>query len=207
MTLIFPEDTIITGKLTIHFFVSDLWILDYALYGFSLAIVFMVFTTFGFIVFLGLIRFCIEIFGGEVPSCFNRCIRPIVYGYDNYVKKKVILERMFSSSNVLYAQTDCAICLEPFVEEEQIAILRCHHVFHTGCISEWVNKKDEKSILCPVCKHDMRDVKAVDDRGDAGRSIELTADISSTEAGGDQGLAIEDSVMDLMDEKTACVDK
>lgn len=220
MSLLFPEDTIITGKLTIHFFISDLWILDYALYGFSLIVIFMIFSTFSFILMIGCLRLCIDWWGGEVPDCFKICIRPIVRGYDHYVKKKVILEMSFSSSDVLYAQTDCSICLEPFAESEQIAILRCHHVFHTGCISEWVNKKDDKSIRCPVCKHDLREKKlgesargeqtvemvATEDSPDRDEKTEGTESREAEEIrdrGGrreNESMATEDSVMDLIEQ-------
>eukprot|EP00401_Gymnodinium_catenatum_P081338 CAMPEP_0117489304 /NCGR_PEP_ID=MMETSP0784-20121206/16965_1 /TAXON_ID=39447 /ORGANISM="" /LENGTH=129 /DNA_ID=CAMNT_0005284025 /DNA_START=23 /DNA_END=412 /DNA_ORIENTATION=- len=32
----------------------------------------------------------------------------------------------------------CAICLEDFGEEEQVVVLRCKHVFHTGCMDMWL---------------------------------------------------------------------
>lgn len=44
----------------------------------------------------------------------------------------------------------CAICLDDFKEGDgkQIAELKCSHIFHLKCLSEWVVKND----VCPMCR-------------------------------------------------------
>ncbi|KAK4175446.1 hypothetical protein QBC36DRAFT_379344 [Triangularia setosa] len=50
-------------------------------------------------------------------------------------------------------QPYCEICLEPY--QNRITIIRelpCGHIFHPGCIDEFLN---ENSSLCPLCKASM----------------------------------------------------
>jgi hypothetical protein len=47
----------------------------------------------------------------------------------------------------------CSICLEEFELASDITALHCTHFFHTGCIEEWLLKKN----FCPICKRDFRD--------------------------------------------------
>lgn len=46
-------------------------------------------------------------------------------------------------------QTECAICLIDFIEDELVRQLPCHvgHVFHPACIDGWL----EKNLTCPHC--------------------------------------------------------
>ncbi|CAE7568262.1 RNF43, partial [Symbiodinium pilosum] len=46
------------------------------------------------------------------------------------------------------ASKKCCICLEDFVEGQQLRILPCFHRYHQGCIDEWLGRSDE----CPLCK-------------------------------------------------------
>ena len=46
----------------------------------------------------------------------------------------------------------CAICVDEFVEEEQIRVLPCNHIFHPQCIGEWLGNH---SSLCPLCKKEV----------------------------------------------------
>lgn len=40
----------------------------------------------------------------------------------------------------------CTVCVEEFKSEEEIAILRCNHIFHEICLRQWVTTK--MSHLC-----------------------------------------------------------
>ena len=42
----------------------------------------------------------------------------------------------------------CTICLEEFKSKEKVTALPCIHFFHTKCIKQWMENKQE----CPVCK-------------------------------------------------------
>jgi len=45
-------------------------------------------------------------------------------------------------------QNFCSICLEKFLEKDNITYLPCLHLFHENCIFEWLKRKRD----CPVCK-------------------------------------------------------
>ncbi|KAJ1561767.1 hypothetical protein HK096_003412 [Nowakowskiella sp. JEL0078] len=48
----------------------------------------------------------------------------------------------------------CSICLERVREKDRVKILKgCMHVFHIGCIDEWLLTR---SPLCPNCRRDVR---------------------------------------------------
>jgi len=59
------------------------------------------------------------------------------------------------SSNSVHEEVDrqlhnetCCVCLEDFVDGEEVRLLRCKHGFHDKCIREWVIAKGK----CPICK-------------------------------------------------------
>jgi len=45
-------------------------------------------------------------------------------------------------------QNYCSICLDKFLEKDNITYLPCLHLFHEDCIFSWLKKKKD----CPVCK-------------------------------------------------------
>lgn len=47
----------------------------------------------------------------------------------------------------------CVVCLSSVIHGDQILELPCSHVFHLSCVEEWL----KRSIVCPVCKRDLRD--------------------------------------------------
>lgn len=46
-------------------------------------------------------------------------------------------------------QSSCVICMETFVEGDEIRRLPCLHIFHKDCIDRWLGRVGS----CPVCKH------------------------------------------------------
>lgn len=47
-------------------------------------------------------------------------------------------------------KSDCTICLEAFVENSIVIVLKCKHIFHKECLKEWIVKDIVKS-KCPNC--------------------------------------------------------
>jgi hypothetical protein len=45
----------------------------------------------------------------------------------------------------------CIFCQENFVDNDKCRELNCEHVFHTGCIDEWL---ENQSYKCPCCRSD-----------------------------------------------------
>ena len=50
-----------------------------------------------------------------------------------------------SSSNIFKS---CCICINEFINQEEVRILPCFHYFHTNCIDTWF----ESNNSCPLCK-------------------------------------------------------
>jgi len=47
----------------------------------------------------------------------------------------------------VYSTEECAICLNPFIDNNLLTI-PCGHTYHTECILEWFDKK----MTCPMCR-------------------------------------------------------
>lgn len=45
--------------------------------------------------------------------------------------------------------TDCMICLDPFLMEDEISLLLCKHYFHRSCIDKWLLYYRK---ACPYCR-------------------------------------------------------
>ena len=45
----------------------------------------------------------------------------------------------------------CIICLNNYKIHDKISYLPCLHLFHSGCIKEWL----KRSNICPLCKNEM----------------------------------------------------
>lgn len=54
------------------------------------------------------------------------------------------------------SRTKCLVCLEEFVESEELRLLPCFHYFHSGCIDKWLHEKAQ----CPICKLSIRESDA-----------------------------------------------
>ena len=51
----------------------------------------------------------------------------------------------------LSSKKECTICLDEFLEGDEVALMPCGHVYHDGCIVKWL----ETSHLCPLCRYKM----------------------------------------------------
>ena len=45
----------------------------------------------------------------------------------------------------------CSICLDDFVQGEEVKTLPCLHHYHTRCVGEWLRRQG-RGVECPVCK-------------------------------------------------------
>lgn len=46
---------------------------------------------------------------------------------------------------------DCIICGEKYTQQDVVSSLKCNHIYHNSCISEW-GKYVQK---CPICRIDI----------------------------------------------------
>ncbi len=53
----------------------------------------------------------------------------------------------FSASQT-YTQEPCSVCMEDFVQGAKTTRLPCMHLFHTDCVTEWI----DENHTCPVCR-------------------------------------------------------
>ena len=44
--------------------------------------------------------------------------------------------------------TQCAICLEPYQDGDELRTVMCLHHFHKNCIDQWLRT----NCICPICK-------------------------------------------------------
>ena len=51
-------------------------------------------------------------------------------------------------SKLTSEKKECVICLEEFMENENLTCLPCIHAFHSNCIKKWLKGSKE----CPICK-------------------------------------------------------
>ncbi|XP_054802620.1 E3 ubiquitin-protein ligase At1g12760-like [Prosopis cineraria] len=70
-------------------------------------------------------------------------------------KKQVSKARIDASNSNLVSElyvnpddSECCICLSPYIEGAELYRLPCTHHFHCGCISRWLRTK----ATCPLCK-------------------------------------------------------
>lgn len=45
----------------------------------------------------------------------------------------------------------CSVCTFPFDDGDKVRRLQCLHLFHTGCVDNWLNK----SKNCPLCRFEI----------------------------------------------------
>ena len=42
---------------------------------------------------------------------------------------------------------ECVICLEEMVENQELILIRCSHIYHKECLEKWIYKNS----ICPLC--------------------------------------------------------
>jgi len=47
----------------------------------------------------------------------------------------------------------CAVCMESFVDNDDVRVLLCKHFFHKKCVDKWLT---EHNTTCPLCRTDAR---------------------------------------------------
>ena len=50
----------------------------------------------------------------------------------------------------------CSICLEDVTSKGSSRKLKCGHMFHSNCLSMWLNSGNEKAHCCPMCRKPWR---------------------------------------------------
>ena len=64
------------------------------------------------------------------------------------VTKRYCLTRAAARDQQESCTPHCSICLELFQAQDMTSTLDCEHIFHAGCIKEWLFRNPS----CPLCK-------------------------------------------------------
>ena len=65
------------------------------------------------------------------------------------ILNKLIKKYVHKNKKFVFIQNNCSICLEQFLEKDNIIYLPCLHLFHSYCIFKWLERKK----YCPICKY------------------------------------------------------
>lgn len=66
---------------------------------------------------------------------------------NNKIKNKIqIIPQIYYKRNQ-YENTSCSICIDEFKDNELLKQLKCGHIFHQECLSQWLINMD----ICPYC--------------------------------------------------------
>lgn len=72
---------------------------------------------------------------------------------DSVIEKKTTSTNVMKSLNEFIIDEtsvggDCPICVCSFEIDEKVISLNCSHIFHAGCVTEWLTKHAQ---TCPLC--------------------------------------------------------
>ena len=88
-------------------------------------------------------------FGDKIKKAIRRLKN--MWSVTNSDIRRVTREELQSILNkISYKDENCSICLCEYSSGERIATLSCGHVYHEGCIKQWLNTDANKT--CPLCR-------------------------------------------------------
>jgi len=78
---------------------------------------------------------------------------------DNLEDVKVVLTMdEFNSLDVIksdaFTDKQCHICIDDYLPNEDLVLLKCKHFFHKECIKKWLTDNSSK---CPICRKDCKE--------------------------------------------------
>lgn len=86
---------------------------------------------------------------GVSQEQIERCLKAYIVEFKNSAGSASSPSTSTSpNTNIAYDQSGCAICLEDYrADESTVRLLKCSHIFHAGCIDEWLRRCNK----CPCC--------------------------------------------------------
>lgn len=76
------------------------------------------------------------------------------------IRPKTQLEvQKFSRVVKILGEVVCPIDLEEFNENDDVVVTPCQHVFHPGCLKQWIEKAINIGKACPICKNRLSDIE------------------------------------------------
>ena len=94
------------------------------------------------VAFLGLIHYvCVSVV--EHISKFDPVFADFDIASSNIIKFKDLLKAPMSQ---------CSICFEEFIPEDDVRVLDCKHYYHPACIDRWLIGHSKR---CPCCRNNI----------------------------------------------------
>lgn len=79
---------------------------------------------------------------------------PITIDKETVSKLPVFKWNDLRHRNLLEPQDKCSICMESFIDSDDVRVLLCKHCFHPKCVDIWLT---EHNTTCPLCRTDARE--------------------------------------------------
>lgn len=70
------------------------------------------------------------------------------------MKKRKRDKREPATTHIIPGQTECCLCLEEFVEQQEITALTCGHIYHYDCIQTLAQRWQHGKSVCPQCRQE-----------------------------------------------------
>ena len=71
-----------------------------------------------------------------------------------HATQEVIDQTTTQTTLIVDAEGNCSVCQDQMKKDEIVRTLGCTHVFHKTCVDPWLLSR---SVLCPTCRHDIRE--------------------------------------------------
>ena len=86
------------------------------------------------------------------PDNTNKTTMDKIFNDNNNVQSNKIKDKILNIPQIYYKKNqfdnyECFICIDEFKENELLKQLKCGHIFHKECLSQWLLNQNN----CPVC--------------------------------------------------------
>jgi hypothetical protein len=88
--------------------------------------------------------------GDEVDEEMIEPLKPARY----QTRGAIRLERVERALGVAVKVDSCAVCMENYGDNDNLAVFKCEHCFHLNCIKHWLQSRFANGIKpsCPLCR-------------------------------------------------------
>lgn len=79
--------------------------------------------------------------------------QPVLNRTDSFINFNS--EKYINMKNKNIENKNCSICISDFIDEDDVSLTKCNHLFHNNCLVEWTHYKQS----CPTCRFDFKEKK------------------------------------------------
>jgi len=69
--------------------------------------------------------------------------------YSRYLKSNRL--KINNDDPIQDESNKCIICLDEYLDNDNLSVMKCQHVFHHNCLRKWLNEIPN----CPICRTDI----------------------------------------------------